>query len=259
MRGEIMNDTLTLSLFGNIPLRLFTDAIRQFDLLVKELTEEAAGADAAIQWDVSHLRSGSATIQVRGLSDDFDAVERAVRGYDAIGEALKRQEPVPFSNAVQRPAYALTRLLNGQITSLALSTDVERVYTIDRRVSKEQVERSTRWLSAWGVLYGEVGAIAKRPRMQFTLYDSLFDKAVACHLTTESEQLAREIWGKRVAVTGNIVRSVDDGRPIRVNKIVNVEVEDRPPGDFRIARGVIPWQYGDELPEVTIRRWRSVD
>ena len=30
-----------------------------------------------------------------------------------------------------------------------------------------------------------------------------------------------------------------------------------PPGSYRAARGVVPWQPGDELPEVAIRRLRD--
>lgn len=252
-----MNDTLTLSLFGNIPLRLFTIAIRQFDLLVKELTAEAAGSEAAIQWDVSHLRSGSATIQVRGLSDDFDAVERAVRGYDAIGEALERHEPIPFSAAVQRPVYALAGLLNGHITALALTSD-DKTHNVTSPVTEDEVEQPARWATSWGVLRGEVGAIAKRPSLQFTLYDSVFDRAVACYLTKENEQIAREIWGKQVAVTGFIYRRVDDGRPIRIRNIASVEQVSQASGDIRQARGALPWRHGDEFPEEIIRRWRRV-
>lgn len=259
MRGDMMNDTLTLNLFGeNIPLKLFATAIRHFNTLVTELTAEVAGVADAIDWDISKLHAGSAIIQVRAQSDDFAAVERAVRGYDALSEALYRHDPVPFGRAIQQSAYALTRLLNGCITGIAFSIDNAPVRNITSCVTAEQVEQQAQWLTSWGTICGEVGAIAKRPRLQFTLYDSLFDKAIACYLTRENEQIARSIWGKRVAVTGVVVRRADDGRPIRVRNITNVEVDDQPLGDFRRARGAIPWQHGDEFPEENIRRWRSV-
>lgn len=254
-----MNDTLTLSLFGdNIPLNLFATAIRHFNTLVAELTTEVAGVATAIQWDISKLHASSAIIQVRAQSDDLDAVERAIRGYNALSEALYHHDPIPFGRALQQPAYALTKLLNGRITGLAFTIDNAPVRNITSRITAEQVEQQAHWLTSWGTIRGEVGAIAKRPRLQFTLYDSLFDKAIACQLTQENEQIARSIWGKRIAVTGIVIRRADDGRPIRVRNITNIEVDDRPLGDFRRARGAIPWQHGDELPEDNIRRWRSV-
>ena len=250
-----MIDTLTLTLHGEIPLDLFAKAVQHFDALVESIADDVS-ADETITWDVSHLASGSATVQVRGLSNDLDAIERAVRAYDAVGDALQRGEIIPFSPIVQRNAYALTSLLNGHITSLTLSTDTS-IHVVESPASEEDEEQPAKWLVAWGTLTGEVGAISTRPRLQFTLYDSLFDKAVVCFLDNTSERLAREVWNKRVVVTGQIYRRVDDGRPVRVRNIVDVRVIDMPVGDFRRARGAIPWQPSDNLPEVTIRRLRD--
>lgn len=250
-----MIDTLTLTLHGDVPLDLFAQAIRYFDALVEALGAEV-DAEESIDWKVSHLQSGSATVQVRGLSEDFDAVERAVRAYAAVGEALQHNEPIPFSPTIQRSAQALTRLLNGHITSLSFTTDTS-THVVQSVATDENAEQQAKWLVAWGSLTGDVGAISTRPQLQFTLYDSLFDKAVGCYLNRESERLAREIWNKRVTVTGRIYRRAEDGKPVRIRDVANVQVLSPTGGDFRRVRGADPWQPGDELPEVVIRRLRD--
>lgn len=250
-----MIDTLTLILHGQIPVGLFARAIGHFAALLDSVAAEVAGPDV-IRWDIDRLNTGSAIVQVRGLSEDFEAVEQAVRAYDAIGEALHRGEPIPFSPSVQRSARALTGLLDGHIHSISFATQAA-THVVQAHTTEEDAEQAQEWLVSWGTLQGEVGAISSRPRLQFTLYDSLFDKAVACYLTKDNESLAREIWRKRIAVTGRVYRRVDDDRPIRVSHVVDVRVLDAPAGDFRRARGAIPWQPGDELPEVYIRRVRD--
>lgn len=250
-----MIDTLTLALHGDIPLDLFALAVKRFDALVDGLTDEVAGSET-ITWTVSRLQSGSAIIEVRALSKDPDAIERAIRAYDAVGEALKRGEPIPFSPSVVRNAHALTSLLNGHITSISFSTQ-EATHVVKSNVTEEDVEEPSKWLIAWGSVTGDVGAISTRPALQFTLYDTLFDKAVVCHLSRNLDSLAREIWNKRVTVTGRVYRRIDDGRPIRVRDIVDVQSLESTNQDFRRARGAVPWRSSDELPEVTIRRLRD--
>lgn len=250
-----MIDKLTLILHGEIPLDLFAAAIRHFDALLDAIGAEVAGPNV-IRWDIDRLNTGSATVQVRGLSENLDAVEQTVRAYDAIGEALQRGEPIPFSPSVQRSAHALTGLLNGFITSISFATETA-IHVVQSQTTEEEAEQSSQWIVSWGTLRGEVGTIASRPSLQFTLYDSLFDKAVACYLSSDRELLAREIWRKRVEVTGRIYRRIDDDRPVRVRNVADVRVLDAPIGDFRRARGAVPRQADDDPPEVRIGRFRN--
>ncbi len=258
-----MNDTLELQLNGSIPVGLFGTTVERFSALLNALTLEVAGLDASaskpeeiILWNIADLQHEETTIvRARGDADSLETVDRAVRAYDAVGEALRLTDPIPFSEPVQKSAYKLTAVLNGHITSLALSTDANK-HLIAAPATKAQAERPNLWQVSWGTLRGEVGAITKRPNLQFTLYDSYFDRAVACFLSREDEALARSVWGKQVEVTGQIYRRIKDDRPVRVRNIVDVQPLS-PSGDFRRARGVVPWQPGDELPEVTIRRLRD--
>src|SRR5579859_6762280 len=95
-------DLLTFALEGDVDLLLFPDAMTKFRDLVQTLSEEIAGP-VPITWAIDGLAVGSAVVTVRGEAGEADkteAVERVVSAYAAIGKALEKQEPIPYSERV---------------------------------------------------------------------------------------------------------------------------------------------------------------
>lgn len=251
------NETLTLKLNGEIPLDLFARAVTQFSGLIGALSDEVADEEP-VEWHIAHLSSGSAVIDVRPYSDDIEAVDRIVRAYDEIAEALNRREPVPFSQTVAGYAYGLTALLNGKITSLSMLTRFNQFTISQPAPDGERAEnQAAAHRPSYGELRGEVGAIVRRPRVQMTVYDELFDRGIPCYLDKTWSDKVSQFWGKQIAVTGLIYRDELTDRPYKVRGVVNVHILRPSAGNFRRARGAIPWQPGDEPAEVTIRRLRD--
>lgn len=249
-------DTLTLILDGDIPLDLFARAVTYFSGMVGSLSDEVADEEP-IEWEIEHLHAGSAVMSVIARSDDVEAVDRIVRAYDEIGEALSRKEPVPYSPTVASHAYALAALLNGKITSMSLETRLHTFKVTEAAVIDTGLPDKENRRPALGELRGEVGAVIRRPRTQLTVYDQLFDRGVPCYLADEWRDRVNSLLGQRVAVTGLLYRDPLTGRPVKMRDIVSINVINTPSGDFRSARGVIPWRPGDEPAEVTIRRLRD--
>lgn len=250
-----MNEnTLTLFLDGNIPLDLFAQAVTHFNGLVAALTAEV-GDDQPVEWQIEHLHAGSAQIEVMPYAGDLEIVDRIVRAYDEVAEALARHEPVPYSQAVASAAYGLTGLLNGKITALALQTRFNRFTVTESAPAHNTAPAGHR--PAWGEVRGQVGAIISRPRIQITLYDDLFDRAVICHLDGDWQTSITQYWGQRIAVTGLVYRDMQSGRPYKVRDVQSIDILRLPAGDHRRARGAIPWQPGDEPAEASIRRLRD--
>lgn len=248
------NDTLTLFLDGNIPLELFAQAVAHFNGLVAALTAEV-GDDQPVEWQIEHLHAGSALIEIMPYADDVEIVDRIVRAYDEVGEALARREPVPYSQTVASAAYGLAGLLNGKITSLALQTRYDR-HTVTEAAALHVVAPAGH-RPAWGEVRGEVGAITRRPHIQITLYDDLFDRAVTCHLNPSWQSKVTNYWGKRIAVTGLVYRDAQSDRPYKIRDVTTIDILRPPTGDYQRARGAIPWQPGDEPAEASIRRLRD--
>ena len=68
----------------------------------------------------------------------------------------------------------------------------------------------------------------------------------------------REIWGRKARVSGTISREELSGCPIAIRRILDVDVlQDIAPGSYRLARGAVPWESGDRLPEDIIRELRD--
>lgn len=247
-------DTLTLVLNGDVPLGLFAEAMRYFDVLIQSLTEEVAGP-YNVEWTIHRLSEGSARATIRGHSEEVESIEKVVRAYEIIGVSLADRRPIPYSETVAVSARAITSLLNGHVRSVDFSTD-DHTVSIRQPVRADEVISPVRRRQSLGVITGTVRAIWDQP-IKLGLYDSLFEKTVYCFLRSDQERLARDVWRKHVAVTGLITRDPETGRPLEIHDVKQVKVlaEAAPSASYRQARGSLP---GDDEPaEVTIRRMRD--
>lgn len=252
---QIMNrKTLTLKLNGDVPLDLFAQAITHFSTLVDSLTVEVTGEE--FPWKVADLRGGSAYVAVVARSNDEIQVDKVLRAYDEVGEALRRHELIPYSPIVSQAARSIADLVDGEIKSVDFGSPFN-TYTIEEPIGDQATDAEQKPQIAWGTLYGEVGSIIKRPRLQLTLFDSLFDRAVPCFLHKDQEADARQAWGRQVAVTGRIYRSPDNGRPLKIRDVISIDIIETSKGAYRKARGVIPFSPDDVYPETLIRRLRD--
>lgn len=246
-----MHDTVTLVLSGEVTLDAFATAVRRFGGLVSSLSKEVAD-DAEIEWVVDDLAPGSALATVRGLGEP-DQVGRVVEAYERVGQSLEEHQPPPYSRDVVREAEGLTKILNGRIDFIRLET-ASRDAVVRRR---PKIESEPSSVEAYGAVQGQIDTLARRRGLRFTLYDSVFDRAVSCYLETDQEDLMRYAWGKRALVEGWVKRDAETGRPLTVRKIQNVEVLDESNGGtFRDARGAIP-PNSEASPEEIIRRVRN--
>ena len=243
-------NTLTFEIGGRVEITEFAEGIVAFRRLIAALTPRNAG----VAWVVEDLQPGSAVVTLRGESDDPVAVERIVDEYERIGAALSRNEDLPqLKQRAQSASYTI-RDLTGNTDYVRFETpDID--YTIYR--NGHTPSRPAPMVSI-GAIAGTIQTLSNRGGLRFNLYDTLHDKAVACYLAPGQEELMREAWGRRARVTGRISREASTGRPIAIRQIVNVEtLSDTPTGSYRQARGAVPWQPGDPMPEDVIRQLRD--
>lgn len=247
-------DTVTLSLMGDVPLNLFAQVMVNFDGLIQALSAEIAGPEAIV-WEVARLEAGSTLTTARGISAEAEAITRVIRAYEVIGQSLEDAKPIPYSEDVTSYALAITAVLNSHITSVRFITD-ERTASVNEPVALEKLTHSKRF--SLGVITGVVGAIWDRPRLKLSVHDALFNRVIYCYLDESEKEKAREVWGRQVAVSGLIYRDPDTGRPIDVRQVTSIKlVESAPPYSFRQGKGAVPWQNGDPVAEILIRRVRD--
>jgi hypothetical protein len=256
-------DTITLMLEGDVDLKAFSDAIKDFTKLVAALSEREGGD---IEWTVEDLAPGSALAMIKGRSRQPERVERVVRSYLGVGKTIQQNRPLT-DRKIALPALRLAKMAGRRVTAVRFETAEDEAViseppsrrrkvgddepTLAKLASPEMEQRR----AVYGAIEGEVQTLTKRNGLRFTLYEFLSDKAVSCYLQLGQEEQMRNIWGKRAIIEGAVSRD-QHGHPISVRQIANIIpiVEE---GDYTQARGILPRAKGDELPEVRIRRIRD--
>ena len=243
--------TLTFELGGRVELKEFEEGIRLFTRLVSNLTPRTG-----VTWVVEDLQPGSARVTLRGEADDPAKVERVIDEYEEVGSALSRYE-VPH-----HPRKGVVQAA-GAVAAFAVDREYVRLGTPDldyviygKGAAEDEIPVSSS--VSVGAITGRVQTLSNRSGLRFNLYDNVHDAAVACYLGPGQEEIMREAWGNRATVVGRISRDPMTGKPISIRDIRKVELlNDGAPGSYRHARGAVPWEPGDILPEEAIRLLRD--
>lgn len=247
-------ETLTFALEGDITLASFASALGEFNALLGNLSKEV-GNNSPVEWVVEELYAGSAIATFHGVYENVKIVETIVDAYEQVGEALAFGRDIPFSEAVRKNCRNITGVLNGKVTSLRFETP-ERDFIISGR--SQIGEKAPPMHYSLGTVKGTIQTVSMRKKLNFTVWNALFDKPVSCYIHEGQEELLRQSWGKRAVVTGRIGRQAESGRPIVIREVKNIEIIEKPErGSYKRARGVLPWKQGDEKPEVVLRRMRN--
>ena len=242
-------NTVTFELGGRVDYKVLKDGITAFYDLIAVLTGKED-----VSWLVEDLRPGSAVVTLQGEADDPATVERIVDRFGEIGRDLELHKDISDEHRATMAAVNAIRKLAGSMEYLRFQTP-EADYTI---YGNGTIPNQPTTVAALGAVTGRVQTLSSRGGLRFNLYDALLDKLVACYLAPGKEETMREAWGRRVTVSGQVSREVSTGRPVAVRQIMGVEIlEDAEPGSYEKARGAVPWQEGDLLPEDAVRRLRD--
>jgi hypothetical protein len=251
----MVDNTITLALEGDVSLQVLSEVMSHFNGLLNALAQ-AVVPEQAVEWIIEDMQAGSALLTVAGEAETEEPVLKVIEAYAKTGRALERREPIPFPTSVARAAAEITRAVGEQVRVIRFETATSEA-TIYGNFDVPRPHQPTKRVG-FGVVKGRVQAISSRGKLRFNLYDSLFDKPISCYLQSGQEDLMREIWGKRVYVSGQITRDADLGRAVSVRHITAVDtIPEYVPGSYKQARGVLTWSPDDEPAEILIRRLRD--
>jgi hypothetical protein len=215
------NNTVTVTLEGEITLQALADTLRKLEALLGALVADSA-AVSSIDWMVTDLRLGdSATITLTGQPGEEDAAGRAVAGLVAALRALRAQRPIPYSPRVVRRVHDLEAVVTGPISSLQVETEEDAV-VLHRQGSPGEVAG----VGAYGAVDGRIETLTSRRDLRFTLFDTLFDRGVVCALTEDRRDLLRDAWGRWAIVEGWVSCDPFSGRPVAIQHITAIEIVD---------------------------------
>jgi len=256
-----MSDTVTLELQGTVSLSDFSTAVARFDALIAALTAESDGG--GIAWQIDALEYSSAITTARGVSTNGtipERIDRVVRAYLEVGQALESGGTIPFSPVVKQSADALVRMLNGgTIKAIRFETAdddaiVRQPSTLTIPAAPAPRPRS----ASYGAVTGRIQTLTSRNALRFAIYDHIHDRAVSCYLVEGGQAIMREMWDRMATVEGWVSRDPESGRPLTVRRVSNVTpLPEREPDGYKRARGAMPRGNDEPLPEVLIRRLRD--
>ena len=245
-----MKTTLTFEIGGRVEMRDLREGIALFTDLVFGLTP-----NRGVSWVVEDLRAGGAKVALRGESDDPAVLERIVAEYEKIGLELSQNLNPRHVNLVANGAALDILALAGRVDCVKFGTP-RQSHTIlggDVKIAA----RSEHSISLGGIT-GMAHTLSDRDGLKLILRYHLKDIPVECHFAPEYADIAREAWGKRVTVYGEVWRNKKTGLPLLIRDARKVDILPVvAPGSYKKARGAIPWKSGDMRAEEAIRKIRD--
>jgi hypothetical protein len=255
-------NTLTFALHGEVTLKTFADEISRWRALVEKLTEQV-GTGQPVRWVIEELAAGSATATVRAFGDEPTAAA-VVDAYVDVGTALAQGRPEMLAPQIRSEALALTVAINGEVDYIRFETardDLIVTLNYDQLLERArgELEPPVPMNPALGGVQGRIQTLTSRGALRFTLYDTLFDRAVNCYLREGQEEIMRDLWGQSAIVEGVVTRAPDTGRPLNVREVWNVTpVRQIKPGAYQDARGAIKVPPADpRTPEALVAAARD--
>lgn len=243
------DNTMTLALDGNVPLREFAIAIQHFFGLIDALAVTFHAKDE-VEWFIDDLVKSSAIATVRGESQSPLKVEQVIQGFTEVARALQANTRVPYSSRVRTHANQIREIINGQVTAVRFETADSDIVLADR-------PSPLLLSSAWGAIEGQIQTLTNRASLRFTLFDTFHDRAVSCYLDQGHDDIIRDAWGRRATVEGLISRDPESARPVSIRSIASIEILPDDIPHYEEARGIVSVRDGAPSPEEIIRRLRD--
>jgi len=230
-------DTIGLTLEGEtVSLASFVQATESLQKLVDALATEGGTQDAP-QWEIDALSRGSATIRIRPSVPDDPVARRVVANVTRLGRQLAEGLPSDYSYPVNQAVSHLTDVLNDGVKGILLMTN-GRPFRIQKPTTAAE-ERRPQMTAAYGTVEGTVSTLLGRHGIGFTLYDTLFDTAVRCHIDESMAEQVSQLWLKRAVVHGTVVRDADTGEPQEVRDVTGIApLPEKQRGLWREVRGI---------------------
>lgn len=248
-------DTIAFILRGEVDLLLFTEALDRWRDLIDILSSEV-GERKDITWEIAKLSSSDPHVYVQGISEDIQAVEKVVGAHGAIWDAIINNRAVPYSDAVESRARAISTIIDGSITGIEFITnDFETVISQSYGIELEEQKSYT-----LGSVTGRIKTLSIHNRKRFVLYDTIFNRAITCYYPDDLENLVDDSYKHLVVVTGKLHRDAESDRVTQITDVISIDpLGPSLGGRFEDAKGILPWKEGDDLPEDIIRRLRDND
>jgi len=272
----MLKDFLGIRLGGELTIDKMSDVFARFTTLLDTLGKTH---NANIRWVLAGLEYGSAAVIAKIVPIDTKSAQCIPAMYRnsiqtasqiAKGNGNHTDPPYPIGSgkpiAQNRaknhsnrtdPLYDAMRELAKLVSvenPITFATPIDSV-VLTNPLEDADSESSEPHTISLGTVRGRVETLTRRRGLSFSLYELATDRAVVCYIDKQLEDKVRSAWGHIADVTGTISRDAYTGRPLRIRRVLSVDViEEGKPDDYMRARGAITLT---EPAEIVIRRMRN--
>jgi hypothetical protein len=255
-------DTIKLTLEGEVSMTDLQTAVNALVRLLETLVDEKEPG-APVEWVVSDLRSGSATVVARGRSDTDEGrgvVDFAVDRYARVWENAQAGRLGELSPSERDCVMLLTSYVNGRIPRVSAGTEDE-TYTVDKPVSmayEPVIPITGPRPSVRTSIKGKVVTLDSKQAVYFTLKEAFTNRLVRCYPSANWMAGLAEYWKARtwVLVEGTFNRFTTLPTLTEITDIVPIAPAE--PGEWRKAFGIAPAPDGStESSADVVRRIRD--
>lgn len=255
----------SLQLDGRISLEHYVAAMTAWRDALGGATKLTGAGHVVFEY-VSDLSSGSTITETTIVFDEIEAAVVFEDLMDRTHVAVRDGSIGDLPRELQKGATQLQKIPSKTgATSMVLRSGIQDVLVTVHDVENAQQRTKTAHplfrtpSETYGELIGRLQAVSSRSTFTGTLYDATFDKAVRCYFDAGQEDMVRDQWDRRVAITGMIRRDPATGRPLSMRRITDVVTRpsETDPNAWTRARGILVGVLPDELPETLLGRMRD--
>jgi hypothetical protein len=244
----LAKDSVILKLDGKVSVADFRTVVDAFSDLLMTLTAET-NAEAAVDWLLSDLRSGSATLTSRGLFANVEGehtIDIVVGRYEDLARAAGDGTIDKFSDGVQKAMRSLTSVVNGKIPRVFMGTpDEPELGKIERPIETvEDVNAAQKVIEPRpynrAAIKGQIVSLDQKHGIYFTLQEAYSYRYVRCYPGKEHRTNLGNYWENRtwVIVEGTYIRYGDIPTMTQITDVV--PLPDGAKGGWRAAIGAAP-------------------
>jgi len=204
--------TITLSSAGRLSVEALTQTLENALEMLKNLEPEFVAADIPIRWEVvrvsmrSPLRLTLAP-RIEGRRAKTIArqlVKTCLRGVQRIEKGAS--PPKHFNEEALESTLKIFEITRKEGAAITLSSDHQDEITLTEQSAKHiaEIVSKARLYMDFGTIEGQLELISVHERESFSVWETYTNRRIDCLVNSEQFQTAKDLLGKRVAVTGRV-------------------------------------------------------
>lgn len=244
-------DELTISVIeedGKVSVETLKDALEGAMEMLRSMEKEFTTTETVVRWEITRVemrsplkltfaprvRSIQGKVARKAKTIGRNIVKSFLKGIDAMetGQTESKGVPQHFNEETLRAAQRLTTIAKKEGAKVTLGSNKGNQITLTDntiRNANEMVSKSRRYTDA-STIEGILEVVSVRERRSVFIWDALTNQKIECFVDEEKLKECLSLFGKRVAISGDVTYRND------LPCTIDVESIERLPGEDEVVR-----------------------